>query len=127
MQRDGGVRRGGMWLVVSLAAGLAAACGSSPPPPTPLPQPTLVPAPTVPRPALDTPVAGGSGPSGPSGPAGQGVQVRHTVRPGETLGTIAQQYYGNANRWQPIYEANRNVLSSPDALQAGMTLVIPPQ
>ncbi|HLI28626.1 MAG TPA: LysM peptidoglycan-binding domain-containing protein [Chloroflexota bacterium] len=107
-----------------LALWLLAACGSAPPPtPTPLPRPTAPPLPTVPRPALDPATPQATGVAGLQTP---GVQVIHQVRPGETLGAIAQQYYRDANRWQPIYEANRNVLTSPDAVQPGMRLVIPP-
>jgi nucleoid-associated protein YgaU len=71
------------------------------------------------RPALDTPVAQATGVAGP------GVQVTHEVRPGETLGQIAAQYYGNANNWQMIFEANRGTITDPNALTAGARLVIP--
>ncbi len=102
---------------------LMAACGSAAPPPTPLPRPSPSPLPTVPRPALDPATPQATGVVALQTP---GVQVTHQVRPGETLGSIAQQYYRDANRWQVIYEANRNVLTSPDAVQPGMRLVIPP-
>lgn len=33
---------------------------------------------------------------------------RHTVKGGDTLRGIAAQYYGDAARWEPIYDANRD-------------------
>lgn len=121
--------RAGCRALVGLLGGWAAlwllvACGGAPPPtPTPLPRPTPSPPPTVPRPALDPATPQATGVASLQTP---GVQVTHQVRPGETLGSIALQYYRDANRWQPIYEANRNLLTSPDAVQPGMRLVIPP-
>ena len=49
----------------------------------------------------------------------------HEVQPGENLWAIASQHYGSGTRWKDVFEANRDLLSSPDALQAGMRLRIP--
>ena len=49
----------------------------------------------------------------------------YTVRPGDTLGKISQQVYGNSRRYMEIYEANRNVLRSPSRVEVGQVLVIP--
>jgi len=35
----------------------------------------------------------------------------HKVMPGETLRSIASQYYGNPNLWEKIYEANQKYIS----------------
>lgn len=51
----------------------------------------------------------------------------HEVRPGETLTMIARQYYGRAEGWRRIYEANRDVITDPNVLRVGMTLEIPPE
>jgi nucleoid-associated protein YgaU len=72
----------------------------------------------VARPALDTPVAQAS--------AAPGNTAVHVVQAGETLGQIALRYYGDANRWQVIYDANRGQLPSPNALAVNMRLTIPP-
>jgi tetratricopeptide (TPR) repeat protein len=53
------------------------------------------------------------------------VNRRHTVRPGDTLFSLSQQYYGNRTRWRDIYAANRNVMKSETDLKIGMTLRIP--
>jgi nucleoid-associated protein YgaU len=50
---------------------------------------------------------------------------RHQVRDGDTLGDLAQQYYGDARRYREIFDANRNVLSNPEVLPIGATLEIP--
>src|SRR5688572_26681226 len=49
----------------------------------------------------------------------------HVVAQGDTLFSLAEKYYRNKGRFVDIYEANRDVLSSPDQLRAGMELTIP--
>lgn len=62
-----------------------------------------------------------------SAPASTGSGTKHTVRSGETLGTIAKRYYGSTAKWEVILRANRDQLDDPRQLQPGMTLTIPPQ
>ncbi len=49
----------------------------------------------------------------------------HTVRSGETLAAIARQYYGDANRWRDIFQANRQTIGDPNRLSVGTELIIP--
>lgn len=49
----------------------------------------------------------------------------HFVQRGETLGVISLEYYGTMNHWQQIFQANRNVLSTPERLREGQKLVLP--
>jgi tetratricopeptide (TPR) repeat protein len=49
--------------------------------------------------------------------------VTHTVRAGETLGSIAERYYGDSARSEVIWETNRLPAGRP--LAAGSTLKIP--
>jgi nucleoid-associated protein YgaU len=49
----------------------------------------------------------------------------YIVQPGDTLSKISKQFYGDANRYMEIFEANRNTLSDPDKIRAGQTLNIP--
>lgn len=51
----------------------------------------------------------------------------HTVARGDTLSAIAKQYYGDANKYNAIFEANRPMLSHPDKIYPGQVLRIPPQ
>ena len=59
--------------------------------------------------------------------AAPGDVVRYTVRPGDTLSTIARQYYNRASRWRYLYNVNRQVIGpNPNRLQAGDVLTVPP-
>jgi len=49
----------------------------------------------------------------------------HTVMKGDTLFSLARQYYGDEAKWKEIFEANKALLKSPDSLQPGMKLAIP--
>ncbi len=49
----------------------------------------------------------------------------HRVTIGDTLTGLAARYLGSSARYMEIYEANRDVLRSPDDLRSGMTLRIP--
>jgi len=51
----------------------------------------------------------------------------HTVVRGDTLSAIAKQFYGNANLYPQIFEANKPMLSHPDKIYPGQVLRIPPQ
>ncbi len=56
-------------------------------------------------------------------PAPQFTEV--TVKPGESLSILALRHLGDSERYPEIYEANKDILSSPEAVRAGMTLKIP--
>jgi nucleoid-associated protein YgaU len=49
----------------------------------------------------------------------------YTVKPGDTLSAIAQRFYGSANKYDKIFEANKDKLSDPDHVRAGQELLIP--
>ena len=76
-------------------------------------------APVSPRPSVSpSPVVARSSAT----PFGRFVEVQ----PGDTLRSIAQNVYGDANQWPRIYDANRELIGAdPDALQAGMRLRVP--
>lgn len=50
----------------------------------------------------------------------------YTVQKGDTLSKIARQFYGNANKYPVIFEANKPMLTNPDLIYPGQMLVIPP-
>lgn len=56
--------------------------------------------------------------------SGTGTQT-YTVVKGDTLSKISKQYYGNANEYMRIFEANRDQLKDPDKIQIGQVLKIP--
>lgn len=51
--------------------------------------------------------------------------AHHTVKSGESLSKIAKHYYGDANKYNTIFEANKGKLKSADIIHAGDELVIP--
>ncbi len=53
------------------------------------------------------------------------VFAHHTVKSGESLSKISKQYYGDANKYNNIFEANRDKLKSADVIHPGDELVIP--
>ena len=55
-----------------------------------------------------------------------GTETRyHDVVKGDTLSAIAKQYYGDANKYPVIFEANKPMLSHPDKIYPGQKLRIP--
>ncbi|MCX8040452.1 MAG: LysM peptidoglycan-binding domain-containing protein [Planctomycetota bacterium] len=59
----------------------------------------------------------------PGGAPSAGGQRTHVVAAGETLGDIAQRYYGTSAKWKLIVEANPGI--RPEQLSVGQQLVIP--
>ncbi|MSU47473.1 MAG: LysM peptidoglycan-binding domain-containing protein [Lacunisphaera sp.] len=49
----------------------------------------------------------------------------HMVTEGDSLSRISMRYYGMPNRWQEIFQANRDMLQGSNALRVGMQLRIP--
>ncbi|MGZ8097194.1 MAG: YidB family protein [Methylosarcina sp.] len=71
-------------------------------------------------------------PSTPAGAASAGESRSetsagrsYTVVSGDTLSGIAKQFYHDANQWQRIFDANRDVLNNPDRIMPGQHLRIP--
>ena len=57
---------------------------------------------------------------------GGSPDVTYTVQAGDTLSKIAKEYYGDADQYQRIFEANRDQLDDPSNISVGQTLKIPP-
>jgi nucleoid-associated protein YgaU len=57
----------------------------------------------------------------PSTPAAR----TYTVQSGDSLSKISKQFYGDASKYMKIFEANKDKLSDPDEIKAGMDLQIP--
>lgn len=49
----------------------------------------------------------------------------YTVQPGDTLGRISALLVGDALRYRELFEINRDLLGSPDAVEVGMVLRVP--
>ena len=61
----------------------------------------------------------------PAPPPPAGVKRTYRVKAGDTLVAIAKQFYGDGERYEEIYEANRQRLQVPDDLREGLLLDIP--
>jgi len=55
---------------------------------------------------------------------GQGNRT-YTVQSGDSLSKISRQFYGDANQYMKIFNANRDKLNDPNKIQPGQQLVIP--
>jgi nucleoid-associated protein YgaU len=53
------------------------------------------------------------------------VPAIYRVKAGDTLGTIATAFFGDATASTDIYDANREQLSDPNSIRAGQILIIP--
>lgn len=53
----------------------------------------------------------------------------YVVKSGDTLSAIAKRHYGDGSSaaYMRIFNANRPLLTSPDRIYPGQTLVIPPK
>jgi LysM repeat protein len=59
-------------------------------------------------------------------PSQPSATTTYTVRAGDSLWSIAQQFYGDGNQWNTIYDANRQVIGpDPNNLRPGIVLTIP--
>jgi LysM repeat protein len=55
----------------------------------------------------------------------QAAGQTYTVKPGDSLSKIAKEFYGNANEYMKIFEANRDKLQDPNVVRPGQELKIP--
>ncbi len=82
----------------------------------------------IPKPAGAQPKAAGATNPPPQGPVATGQPAGeriHLVAKGDTLSAIAKKYYGDANKYMKIFDANKDQLKDPDKIQVGQKLRIP--
>ena len=53
------------------------------------------------------------------------AQQTYSVKAGDTLSKISNQFYGDAGKYMKIFEANRDTLTDPDKIKPGQVLTIP--
>jgi nucleoid-associated protein YgaU len=120
----------------SLLMGMLTACGgggggggapaTQPAPGLTAAAPSAVP--SAQRPALSSPASAASPVVPSSSPTGAGNEQTYEIQAGDTLLSIAQQFYGDTAQWRRIYDANRDVIgNNPDTLKLGTTIKIPPK
>ena len=75
-------------------------------------------------------VVSGSSSTAPSPPDPSSLSTASTermyiVQSGDSLSKISKKFYGDANSWRRIYDANKDVVKNPDLIQPGWKLRIP--
>jgi nucleoid-associated protein YgaU len=61
----------------------------------------------------------------PSLPQPKPAEQAYTVQAGDTLSKISKHFYGDANRYMKIFDANKDTLKNPDLIKPGQVLRIP--
>ncbi|EWY39736.1 peptidoglycan-binding protein LysM [Skermanella stibiiresistens SB22] len=62
----------------------------------------------------------------PTAAAAETAQSRfYTVKKGDTLSKVSKEFYGDPNKYQAIFEANRPMLEHPDKIYPGQVLRVP--
>jgi len=82
--------------------------------------------PDKPKPDFSNVRSGGSSTAPAAPPASPAPAPRtYTVAAGDSLSKIAKKFYGDANKWKRIFEANRDSVKNPDLIHPGQVLKIP--
>jgi hypothetical protein len=63
--------------------------------------------------------------AGAAAGGGQRDTQTYVVQSGDTLSGISKRFYGDANQYMRIFEANRDKLKDPNRIQVGQELKIP--
>ena len=66
-----------------------------------------------------------SGSSSTAPPPKTAGEQSYTVVKGDSLSKIAKRFYGDAQQWGKIYEANKDQIKNPDLIYPGQTFKIP--
>ena len=74
---------------------------------------------------VQAPEAAAAAAAGAGGAASTAAARTYTVQPGDNLSKISKQFYGDANKYMMIFEANKDKLADPDKVRAGIELIIP--
>lgn len=76
--------------------------------------------------STETSIGSGAASGGLASAGGEGWESKtYTVQKGDTLSKVAKEFYGNANKYQQIFEANKPMLKDPDKIYPGQVLRIP--
>lgn len=70
---------------------------------------------------IQAPAAAAAAVGAPPTPAAR----TYTVQPGDSLSKISKEFYGDTTMYMKIFEANKDKLTDPDKIRAGMNLLIP--
>ncbi|GGE10546.1 peptidoglycan-binding protein LysM [Polymorphobacter glacialis] len=80
----------------------------------------------VPLSSIQPPAGAAPAPAQGDDHADEDAVVFYPVEKGDTLSAIAKRLYGDANKYNKIFEANRPMLTHPDKIYPGQVLRVPP-
>ena len=76
--------------------------------------------------STEAPIGAGSAGAAHASAGGEGWQSKtYTVKAGDSLSKIAKEFYGEAGKYNQIFEANQPMLKDPDKIYPGQVLRIP--
>jgi len=89
------------------------------------PEMAFMSSPDKPKPDFSN-VTGGSSSTAPPPVAPKAAESRtYTVAAGDNLSKIAKHFYGDANKWKKLFEANKDTIKNPDLIKIGQVLRVP--
>jgi len=74
--------------------------------------------------AKQVPATNDKAPASAPMPKSSGSQ-QYVVKAGDTLARLSEQFYSSPNKWEKIFEANKDILKNPNYIYIGMKLMIP--
>jgi len=73
---------------------------------------------------IQVPAAAAAAAASAGGAASSAPRI-YTVKPGDSLSKISREFYGDANKYMKIFEANKDKLTDPNKVNVGTELLIP--
>jgi nucleoid-associated protein YgaU len=73
----------------------------------------------------DNITVGGATAEAPAAAGSSAESKFYTVKSGDTLSKVSKEFYGDPNRYNAIFEANKPMLEDPDKIYPGQVLRIP--
>ncbi|MFC6997607.1 LysM peptidoglycan-binding domain-containing protein [Rufibacter roseus] len=61
----------------------------------------------------------------PAAPAAPAAHDTYTIKSGDSLSKIAKNFYGDAQQWHKIHEANKDQIKDPNLIHPGQQIIIP--
>jgi nucleoid-associated protein YgaU len=55
----------------------------------------------------------------------KGLPAEYTVKPGDSLWTIAETAYNSGYKWTDVYQANKTAIANPNVLLVGQKITLP--
>ena len=80
------------------------------------------------RAGVGAPGLGSSAPAAPRAAASAAARTQYyTIQSGDSLSKIAKEKYGEMDKWNALFEANKEVIQDPDKIYPGQVIRIPPE